>query len=317
MTGTICYATESGLGILARQFIQNGLIDKILVWPHSSYKTQNWYGISNHQVKNVEELLTLCDRLIFFETPFDWQIIPQARERGIKTILMAMYECTQYPLPYYPDVLIGGSAMETAHYAQIKCALPCQHINVPVGMPWKLRHRAKVFVHNAGHLGLGGRNGTKELLLAMKYVKSPLKLIVRSQVPLKGLEGMNDPRVEIRIGDFAYNTLFEEGDVFILPEKFGGSFLPMQEAFASGMPVMATDRFPTNSWLPKELLIKPMGYRKDRIGAWFDCAVLDPQKIAAKLDEWYDKSIESFSFAGRTWALENSWEKLTPLYEAL
>jgi hypothetical protein len=274
---------------------------------------QDWYT-DEQKVSSIEELLDVCDRLIFIETPFNWKIIPMARERGIKVILVSMYECTQYPFPYYPDVLVGCSAIEVEHYKKLGCAIPCVHINAPVDMKWKLHEKAEVFIHNAGHGGLGGRNGTKELLEAMQYVKSPIKLIVRAQ---NGGLKSNDARVEIINHSVPYDELWATGDVFIIPEKFGGSFLPMQEAFASGMAVMASDRFPTNDWLPKELLIPVAGYKKERIGAEFDCALLDPKKIAEKIDEWYGKDISKFSLLGKEWGANNSWDVLKLQYEKI
>ena len=130
MIGTICYATESGLGIQAKSFIDNGVIDYIYVYPHSSYEEQDWYG--DKRLRSIEDLLNKCDTLFFFETPFIWNVIPKARERGIKTVLFAMYECTQYPFPYYPDVLVGCSAIEPVHYKELGCSIPCVHINAPV-----------------------------------------------------------------------------------------------------------------------------------------------------------------------------------------
>ena len=312
MIGTINYDCASGLGIQTKAFIDHGIIDKILVQPHSTYPSENWY--THERVGSVEELLDTCDTLMFMETPFQWKIIPEARKRGIKTILLCMYECTQYPFPYYPDVLVEGSAIGPEHYKDLGCAIPCVHINVPVEMPWKLRTKAKHFIHNAGHGGLGGRNGTKELLEAMRYVKSPIKLTVRAQI---GHYTSDDPRVDIIHGSVPYSELWASGDVLVFPEKFGGSFLPMQEAYASGLAVMASDRFPTNSWLPKELLIPVAGYKKERIGAEFDCAILNPKNIAEKIDFWYNRDISEYSKRGREWALENSWEKLKPKYDAL
>jgi len=304
--GTICYATESGLGIQAKSFIDNGVIDLIYVYPHSTYAERKDWHIGK-RVNSIDELLEKCDTLFFFETPFDWKVIPRAREKGIKTVLFPMYECSQYPFPYYPDVLVGCSEIETTHYKELGCAIPCKHINAPVTAKWRLRSEANVFIHNAGHGGLDGRNGTKELLQAMNYVKSPIKLIIRTQDSnLKS----DDSRVEIFKGTFPYEELWETGDILIFPEKFGGSFLPMQEAYASGIPVMASDRFPTNSWLPKELLIPVAGYKKERIGAEFDCAILDPVKIAEKIDEWYNKDITKYSLMGKEWGEQNNWESL-------
>ena len=41
--------------------------------------------------------------------------------------------------------------------------------------------------------------------------------------------------------------------MFVFPEKFNGLSLPLQEARAAGMLVLATDRFPMNTWLPREM----------------------------------------------------------------
>jgi hypothetical protein len=304
MTGTIAYEVASGLGIQTKAFVDHGIIDKVFVTPHSTYPREHWYT-KEQTVNSTEELLDTCDKLIFMETPFHWDIIPKARERGIKTILLVMYECTPYPMPYTPDVLVGGSLAETQLYSN------CKHINVPVEMEWKQRTKARVFIHNSGHGGLLNRNSTPEVLEAMKYVRSPIKLIVRTQ---NGNYTSNDPRVEIVRGSIPYEDLWKEGDVLLFPEKFGGSFLPMQEALASGMAVMATDRFPTNTWLPRELLIKPDGYEKKKIGSEFESAIINPKTIASKIDGWYNEDISRFSLAGKKWAGENSWEKLKQKY---
>jgi hypothetical protein len=308
MKGAIVFATEQGLGRQAKQFHDHGIFDVALIWPHSHYKNHpEWYP---NQVRTFDELLDKCDTIIFFETPFDWSYVLRAHERGVKTIMFAMYECTQ--MIYVPNVIVGGSILEAETWPH----LPVQVITVPVPdeLKWRQRTRARVFVHNAGHGGLMGRNGTRELLEAMQYVKSPIKLIIRTQII--NFES-NDPRVEIRRGDFPYETLFDEGDVFIYPDKFGGSCLPLQESHASGMMVMASDRHPSNTWLPKEPLIPIVGYKPERIWKDFASAIVDPKAIATAIDVWYNKDITKFSLAGKKWGEENSWKKLKPKYEAL
>lgn len=309
--GTLNYATDQGLGIQTRAFIDHGIIHKILFQVHSTYENHyDWY--TDEQIcKTEEELLNNCDVLIFMETLFhSWKLIPRARERGIKTILITHYECTPN-LPYFPDLVIVPSEEDKLHFPDgVRINIPVQN---DVVKRWKLRTKAEVFVHNAGHGGLGGRNGTKELLEAMKYVKSPIKLIVRHQ---NGGLKSDDPRVTIVNGSVPYETLWSEGDVFIIPEKFGGSFLPMQEAFASGMPVMATDR-PNNHWLPKELLIPSAGIKKERIAREFDSHIISPQEIAKSIDTWYGRDITKFSLAGKEWGEQNSWDALKPKYQEI
>jgi len=301
--GSIVLATDQGLGYLAKAFYDNGIIDLVSIRAHSSRENHyEWYD----KHVSTEELLEQCSTLIFFESAFDWKIIVRARERGIKTILIPMYECTPNPLPYEPDLIISPSELDQQFFPN------SEYIPIPVDVKWKLRERARVFVHNAGNGGLGGRNGTRELLLAMQHVKSPIKLIVRSQIPMKQID---DPRIEYRIGHF--DDIWSEGDVFIFPEKFNGLSLPLQEAFASGMAVMAADRFPMNSWLPKELLIPVSGYKKEAIARPFLSAVITPEDIAKTIDMWYDKDITEYSRLGKVWGAKHSWKNLKKTYKKI
>lgn len=300
MTGSIVLSTNQGLGYLAKAFYDNGIIDLVEIKPHTT-RENNYKWYPKHV--NRETLLEKCDTLIFFETPFDWKIIVQARERGIKTILIPMYECTRYPFPYQPDEVWCPSDLDYKFYTEK--GEVCKKIQIPVDVKWKLREKARVFVHNAGNGGLGGRNGTQELLEAMQYVQSPIKLIVRSQVDIKKVI---DPRIEYLNG--TRDNIWEEGDVFIFPEKFNGLSLPLQEAFASGFLVICGARYPMTEWLPNEPMIPIEGYHKESIAVPFDCAEYNPETIAKVIDEWYDKDITKFSLMGKEFNQNNSWKKL-------
>lgn len=308
MVGAIVLATEQGLGYLAKDFYDNGLIDKVYIHQHGRRENHyEWYG--DDAVGDINDLLD-CDILLMFETPFDWTIIPRARAKGIKTVLMPMYECTPLPNIYESDVILTPSDLDQQYYPHGK------RINVPVPnwVEWKERKTAKTFVHNAGNGGLGGRNGTKELIEAMKHVKSPIKLIIRSQEPSFKVD---DTRIEVVNGNLAPEELYSEGDVFIFPEKFNGLSLPMQEAFASGMAVMGGDRFPMNVWLPKELLIPVESYKEEQILTKFKSAVYSPQTIAETIDKWYNQDITRYSLLGKKFKEENSWQKLKEKYVEL
>jgi len=301
--GMICLATDQGLGYLAKDFYMNGIVEEVYVHPHSSRKNHyEWYP---NRCTSIEQLLNKIDILFLIETPFEWKVIPMAREKGIKTVFMVMYECTRSPLPYSPDVILCPSKLDLQYYKEGR------EVVVPVDVKWKLREKAQVFVHNAGNGGLGGRNGTKELIEAFNHVKSDARLILRSQVPIK----CNNPKIDLRIGTF--DDIWSEGDVFIFPEKFNGLSLPLQEAFASGMMVMCGDRFPMNTWLPREPLIPVKGYHKERIAVEFDCAEFDPFTIAENIDKWYNKDITELSLKGKEFNNKFSWKKQKEIYRAL
>lgn len=298
--GSVVLSTAQGLGYLAKDFYDNGIIDKVFVWKHSS--RENHYEWYPNRVQNIDELLD-CDIILYFETCFDFDFMKRAKAKGIKIVFIPMYECSNPNMVRMADKIINPSLLDQQYYPE------GVFIPIPVNQTWKLRETAKVFVCNAGNGGLGGRNGTKELLEAMKLVKSPIKLILRSQ---GHIEPINDPRIEVRIGTF--DDIWSEGDVFIFPEKFNGLSLPLQEAYASGMLVMTSNRFPNNTYLPVEPLIPVKNYHKERIAVEFECAVIDPKDIALRIDEWYNKSITEYSLKGKEYSEQNSWKNLKEKY---
>lgn len=327
--GSIVYATDQGLGILAKSFYDAGVITNVCVIRHGRHTTHDdWYPgapqISNLrdriQQQYIKEFCLCVDVMFFFETPFDWTLIPWCREYGVKTVLMPMFECMPQNLPYQPDQIINPSLLDQQYYPE------GVFIPVPVEYPWRQRTKAEVFVHNAGHGGLKGRNGTRELLQSMTHVKSPIRLIVRIQSDIMKrsdplyTQSMLDNRIDWREGTIPYQMLWDEHDVLVFPEKFNGLSLPLQEARAAGMLVMCGNRFPMNTWLPTDPLIRVDGYVKNRIGPpynEFDEAVYDPKKIASKIDEWFGVDITEYSETSRVWADRMSWSVLKPKYMEL
>lgn len=294
MVGSIVLATNQGLGYLAKDFFDNRIIDVVYVQPHTTRKNNyEWYP---NRVQDINELLK-CDTLLLFETPFELEFMKKAKAKGIKIVFMPMFECSNPKIVEMADLILNPSALDQQYYPK------GIQVTVPVNVKWKLRNKARLFICNAGNGGLGGRNGTSELIEAFRHVKSPIRLIVRSQVPMKQVK---DERIEYRIGNF--DDIWDEGDVFVFPEKFNGLSLPLQEAFASGMAVMCGDRFPMNTWLPKELLIPVKEYKRESIAVHFDSAVIHPEDIARKIDEIYNTDITKYSLMGKEFNNNNSWK---------
>jgi hypothetical protein len=322
--GTLAYATWQGLGILARAFHTHGLITDVCVIEHAHWPTHyDWYpGAPTTHIRRmskssnlIREFVRNLDVFLAFETPFDWSLFPFCKKVGVKTALVPMYECMPNPWPHQPDIIINPSLLDQQYYPR------GVFIPVPIEVPWKLRERAKVFIHNAGHGGLKGRNGTRELIDSLQYLTTKPTVIIRDQnhsldIENRLAEVSSKVDVHYSSGTFPYEKLYENGDVFVFPEKFNGLSLPLQEALASGMLVMASNRFPMNTWLPEAPLIPVRSYIKDRIGSFteFDRAEIDPKDIAAKIDEFYDQDISEYSLFGKQWAEEHSWEKLKPRY---
>lgn len=320
--GSICYATSRGLGHLCRDFYQHGVVTDVMVVRHSSVPTEtSWYPkakmLTNlRDPRQLEEAQRFCsahEAMLFFETPFLWELFDHCKAAGVRTYLMTMYECTPKMSPR-PHKYLCPSLLDLKYFPS-GVFLP-----IPVEYPWRLRERAEHFVHNGGYLGLRGREGTDLLVEAIAYVKSPAKFTIRCQERLRPeLERKlaKDKRVEYRPEQVPYHDLYATGDVCVAPQRFNGCSLPLQEARAAGLGVMCSNRFPMNTWLPLELLIPVTGYMKASIGGAyleFDEAQIDPKDVAATIDKWYGQDLTAISKSGRVWAEEHSWSALKPKY---
>lgn len=318
--GTISYSHSRGLGHLAKSFIDAGVINDIYVVKHPSVPMKEWYP--NAPVVDIRQIHTIDtgwilkhDAMLFYETPFNWDVIPLCRKHGIRTYLVTMYECSPQKFPHTPDYLLCPSALDMMEFKSDYPSI-CKEVSIPVSVPWKLRTTAQHFVHNGGYLGMRGREGTELLIEAMQYVRSPIMLTIRVQenVSDKHQKMMaNDPRIEYIAKSVPFEELYATGDVSVLPQKFNGMSMPLLESRASGMLVMTTDRFPANQWLPREPLIPAMSYAPVRLSPRFRVineVQINPTDIAKTIDYWYGKDITEYSLSGKEWAEANSWDAL-------
>jgi glycosyltransferase involved in cell wall biosynthesis len=271
----------------------------------------------------ITNFLSKIDVLFVFEIPFyfslpndqgikvGYDILEEAKKLGVKRVLMPMYECTPYPMD--ADIYICPSRLDYEIYRQMYPGSNIQQLTVPVDTLWTQRDRANTFVFNAGNGGTNDRNGVAEVIKSLDYIKSPIKMTIRSQKPLPSK--IEDSRVQVKIGTMKYKDLYKNGDVFLFPEKFNGLSLPLQEAYASGMLVMTSHRNPNTEWLPNDPLIPVKGYVEDRIiNVPFQRAIIDPIDIAQTIDNWYGKNITSYSLLGKRWGEQHSWKNMLPKY---
>lgn len=339
--GTVCYATTQGLGHLAKWFREAGIIQEALMFRHPRGDREThaeWWPpgtpvvsgrpFQTHHAHEVDRFLRRIDVCLFFETPFDWHFADECRRRGVKTALMPMYEWFPEHPPHRFDLYLCPSLLD------LECFPPPEFNSLFLPVPadprtWRLRERANLFLHNAGHVGARNHKGTEELLRALEFVTRPMEVKVTCQSERLMQALLESTQATVRkssavtlrweTGDRPYWSLFAEGDAYVAPEKFNGLSLPLQEARAAGLLVITTDRFPANTWLPKEPLIPVAETRRARTMAGhleFEESVVDPRDLAKVLDRWAGVDVEVFSLSGKRWAEEHSWEQLKPAYEA-
>lgn len=162
----------------------------------------------------------------------------------------------------------------------------------------------------------------------MQLVKSPIQLTIRAQDEA-GLHklcrevptAMRDERITFQYGSVPYDKLFDEDhDVFIMVEKYNGLSLPLAEAKACGMPVMTTDRFPTNTFLDRLFLIPVASTTPAKVGGPYNTyqeAIVDIQDVADAIDRAYENGektdqVERSSLHAKKWRETMSWDELKP-----
>ena len=318
--GMICRGDNSGLGTLSWEFARHLKPQKVLLVENGVFQVfperYKDFEVTRPQFKIDYNWLNGLDVLFTIETFYDWTLVKETRARGIKTVLMTMVEMTLDPLPYIPDVLLCPSKLDYETFKDFGAEIV--YLPIPLAedrLIWKERKEVKTLIHSGSHSGMGGRKGTQLLLDALKHAQSDFKLIIYTWKQFQA----NDPRVEVQQVNFKnYWQLWREGDVLVYPQGANGICLPIVEAMASGLGVITTDIFPFNEYMPKELLFKPSGFRKVRMGARLrevEDPILDPKILAEKIDEVVNKNdLQEVSNYGRMYGENHSWEKLLPDY---
>ena len=323
--GTIGYATESGLGLLIQDFYKNKVITDILIQTHNSFSNHfEWYPgadvlqspighLSSAEKSIVDAFIGKIDALFLFESYWHPEVIDLALQYKKPIILMPMYEWSPGPIP--ANLFITPSLLDHQYYEELYPKARVEQLNVPVNsnIVWRQRSHAHKFIHNAGNGSSNDRNGTLDLIRAMDYVKSPINLEIRAQA--LNLPEVLSSNISIVNKTLPFDQLWSSGDVFIFVERFAGLSMPLQEAFASGMAIIAGDRFPLNQWLPVNLLVKPIGHETLSFnGLPTISSQYDVKQIAAMIDRVASMDLTPYSIAGQSWAVQNSWKELRPKY---
>ena len=130
------------------------------------------------------------------------------------------------------------------------------------------------------------RNGTDSLLDALRYCRTPFEVLVRGRDDLPVTIGMT--RIT-RLPPAAHywDAYPPEADLMVLPRRYGGLSLSMQEAAAAGLPTVTLDIEPQRQWTDPAGLVAATVHRPQvpRRGGRFDVWTCHPRALAHRLDD--------------------------------
>lgn len=259
------------------------------------------------------------DLVFTVETPYNYYLFEKAKQRGIKSVMQYNWEFLDYlqtPNLPKPDLLIAPSLWHIDDMDNTD--LNFKYLPVPIDrqkLPYKKRGQAKTFLHIAGKKTFMDRNGTDLFLAAIPFVKSDVKFIVRTQQELCNI---SDKRVSIdTLEKENYWELYQGEDVLVMPRKYGGLCLPLNEAMSTGMIPLMTDCEPQSLFLKEESLVEPFTVTDIQTRTTIQCYETTPNRLAAKIDEMANlpkDKIEELSEHSNTVATMWSWDLLYDKY---
>jgi hypothetical protein len=336
--GIIARSDNTGLGNQTRELVNMLNPDKILLInsaPFNNnkqnpdwYKNYNVYSTKNGMptTKEIVWFLKDVDVVISCETFYHLDLVDLARQQGTKTILQYNYELfgnLTNPNWSLPDVLLSPS-LWNIEIVKEKFGSVCDVIHLPPPTNESLFNKAKDnnlskdhnrILHIAGKKAAKDRNGTESIFEMIKHSKEDYELVIKSQTPLN--PNCKDSRVKIEIGNPASREDMYDGfDAMILPRRYAGLCLPMNEALMSALPVFMTNVSPNNKILPEDWLVESTKIGSFRTKSMVDIYDISPDKFANIVDGYIkNNNKKEFKEKALSIGLENfSIDKLKQKY---
>lgn len=283
-----------------------------------------------HGLPTAKDFRWLCrdvDVILTAETAYG-DLWSEAQRAGTKTVMACNYEFLNKR-----DRPTLWAAPSLWHYEDIPdpkvfLPVPVETDRFPIRR-WPVYATAQRFVHVVGRPTWNGskdlhRNGTVDVVHALQHVTQDITVTFRCQAPgyveslLSDAVIPGNVTVRVDAGDAPnYWDAYQDQDCLLMPRRFGGLCLPVNEALGAGIPTLMTDIAPNNQWLPKPWLVQASWSDSFVAKQRVDIYTVDHEAYAARIDSlassaraFADARMEAQRLAG-----ELSWESLKPLYQ--
>jgi hypothetical protein len=330
--GIIARSDNTGLGNQTKELVNMLKPTKILLIDSTPFNKNNqhpeWYkdydcirSTGFPTLQQIKLFLKEVDVVISCETFYDQNFVRYAKKYGVKTILQYNYElfgnlaAPNLPLP---DILLSPSVWHIDHVKKL-FGNQSKVIHLPPPTSPLIFLGAKEInmskdhnriLHIAGKKAAKDRNGTNTVLEMLKYSKADYELVIRSQSEIE--TNVKDSRLTIEIGNpDNREDMYSGFDAMVLPRRYAGLCLPMNEALMGALPVFMTNISPNNAILPEEWLIKSWSLGTFRTKVRVELFEADVKTLANTIDNYFtneDKNMHkqnAFNLGCKNFAPEN------------
>jgi hypothetical protein len=306
--GIIARSDNTGLGNQTRNLVNMLNPDKILLID-SRYFNENkqhpeWYSgydciTTRSGFATREEIVNFLegiDVVLTCESFYSNMFLSLADKRKVKTILQYNYEFLDLvvdPNQRMPSMLLSPSVWNIEQVEKILGDLtkvvylppPIDPIAFLSQREINMSRTHNRILHIAGKFASKDRNGTSTVIDMLKYSSADYELVIKSQTPIE--TDCNDPRLTIDVSNTENHAdLYSGYDAMVLPRRYAGLCLPMNEALMSALPVFMTDISPNNFILPAEWLIESEKIDRLMTRMTLDVYGADPRQLAMRIDDY-------------------------------
>jgi len=308
--GIIARSDNTGLGYQTLELTKMLNPSKILLIDSHPFNNNlqhpEWYKDYN-VIKTVRgfpkkleviEFLEGLDVVLSCETFYYPEFLHYARRRGIKTILQYNFEFLRNmanPFEDLPDILLAPSLWNIDQVEKMVDGR-CKIMHLPPPTDPKLFENVKNnnlsknhnrLLHVGGKLANKDRNGTQTILDMLQYSKADYELVIAAQ-NFPDFSS-NDPRVTInKVNVKNREDMYDGFDAMILPRRYAGLCLPMNESLLSALPVFMPNISPNNKILPQEWLFHAEHIETFQTKSLVDVYAGNPKELASLIDNYIE-----------------------------
>lgn len=264
----------------------------------------------------VRDWLAGLDVLYSAETFYDWRIVEWARDAGCATVLHSMPEFNLHHGDHGPHR--PTRFWNPTRWRQEQMPAGTVVVPVPVALDRFANREPRTdgpmrVLHTAGHRAAHDRNGTTTVLMAARRLRRPVTITLAGQDGR--LPGTSTPKnVDLRIAPHNlpdYWSVYDGHDLLVIPRRYGGLCLPVQEAMAAGLAVTMTDCPPNRDWPIIPLPAAPHGTIRTGAGD-IEMHAVAASTLATELDVLAanPEIVAAWQVLSRAWAEAHSWDEL-------
>jgi glycosyltransferase involved in cell wall biosynthesis len=332
--GIIARADDRGLGNQTWEACKHLEPARVLVVepPHDKRFTQHLHRYDPYETTHAlwtsgrldeatcRRWLRGLDAVYTAETWYDVRFAEWARSEGVRLVVHANPEFLAPQAAAQPVVWWAPTPWRLEHLPPTTRVVPMPVPVCPLGhQPPSDKLR---FLHVAGWPTVGDRNGTEIVADAAMRIAFPCEVTIRGQHSQLG-ETRRHRRLRrspVRLtfdgnGVADYWSLYHDADVIVMPRRFGGLCLPVQEAMSAGLATVMTDCSPNEVWPGLRVPARVRGSVRAP-GGNIPMHDVDPHHLAEVMGELAANRdlVAELQRQSRQWAEANTWAALRPMW---